>query len=123
MSSITICRRRCFVADHFHDLPGFQEARHGHNWELEAEILDRGEPTGPVSARLEGRLEELLDRWIRDVDYTLLNDQSALEGRNPTAEALAEWVFGHLAANGLEPSRVKVREKANYWAACGRAQA
>lgn len=123
VSSIAICRRRRFVADHFHDLPGFQEARHGHNWELEAEVLDRDASAGHPSERVGERLEALLDRWIQAVDYTLLNDQSALEGRNPTAEALAEWAFGHLEANGLEPRRVKVREKANYWAACGRTQA
>ena len=34
--SILLSLSRPFVADHFHDLPGFVEARHGHNWEAEA---------------------------------------------------------------------------------------
>jgi len=68
-------------------------------------------------------LDEILDAWILDIDYTLLNAQPNLEGRNPTAEALAEWAFRHLERAGLDPVEVKIREKANYWAACRRAQA
>lgn len=113
MPSLCLSLHRHFVADHFHDLPGFQEARHGHNWQLEATIaLREGQ---------EGLLESALDEWIRAVDYTLLNELPALEDRNPTAEALAQWLFGFLEERGLVPVQVKVREKANYWAACRRA--
>jgi len=54
------------------------------------------------------------------VNYTLLNAQPALAGLNPTTEALAYWAFQELEAVGLAPDQVKVREKANYWAACQR---
>lgn len=105
---------RTFVADHFHDLPGFREKRHGHNWEIEA------------TARLETLADEAalstaLEAWVKQVDYTLLNEQTVLADRNPTTEALAHWAFSHLEALGLVPVLVKVREKANYWAACRRA--
>jgi 6-pyruvoyl-tetrahydropterin synthase len=111
--SLCLSLHRHFVADHFHDLPGFQEARHGHNWELEAMVV--------LSEGREPALESALDAWIRTVDYSLLNELPALEGRNPTAEALAHWVFAFLEGGGLAPVQVKVREKANYWAACRRA--
>lgn len=101
---------RRFVADHFHDLPGFQEDRHGHNWEIEAEI-----EAAPESA---AQLDAALDAWIALVDYTLLNAQGRLAGRNPTAELLAQWALEDLHARGLKVAAVKVREKANYWALC-----
>ena len=105
---------RPFVADHFHDLPGFVEARHGHNWEAEA-TFELQDPEG------EPACQQVLDAWVASVDYTLLNGQARLEGRNPTAELLAEWLFLFLEERGFQVARVKVREKANYWAACTRA--
>ena len=106
--------RRPFVADHYHDLPGFVEARHGHNWEAEASFALAGpEAEGPCAAGL--------DAWIQTVDYTLLNDQASLAGANPTAELLAQWLFRFLEGRGLQVRRVMIREKANYWAACQRA--
>ena len=57
-------------------------------------------------------------RWVAAVDYRLLNPEARLKGRNPTAELLAQWCFEDLEAAGARPLRVKVREKANYWAAC-----
>jgi len=105
--------RRPFVADHFHDLPGFVEARHGHNWEAEATFVLLGTEPEPAFA-------QALDAWVAAVDYTLLNDQEALRGGNPTAELLAQWLLGYLEGRGLRVARVKIREKANYWAACCR---
>ncbi|WP_306590541.1 6-carboxytetrahydropterin synthase [Geothrix sp. 21YS21S-4] len=103
--------RRPFVADHFHDLPGFQEERHGHNWEVEAAVELDSEAQEPAFAAS-------LDAWVKAMDYRLLNALPACEGRNPTAEVLAERALRHLQADGLRPGWVKVREKANYWALC-----
>ncbi len=107
--------RRHFVADHFHDLPGFQEARHGHNWEVEAAVQLNSESQ-------EAAFAHALDAWVATVDYRLLNDLDPMAGRNPTAEALAETAFAHLHRLALAPTWVKVREKANYWALCRRAE-
>lgn len=104
---------RAFVADHFHDLPGFVEARHGHNWELEATV--NLEETRPEFA-----FAQALDAWVEDIDYTLLNDQPWLQGRNPTAEALAQWLLEALEEHGFSSVETRIREKANYWAACRR---
>jgi 6-pyruvoyl-tetrahydropterin synthase len=99
--------RRPFVADHFHDLPGFVEARHGHNWEAEVQVEAPGRDA-----------ECALDAWIRGVDYSMLNDQPWMEGRNPTAEMLALRLFTFLRDQGHRPGWVRIREKANYWAIC-----
>jgi 6-pyruvoyl-tetrahydropterin synthase len=109
--AFTLSLRRAFVADHFHDLPGFQEDRHGHNWEVEAAVACATEADEPAFAKA-------LDAWVTAVDYHLLNDQPSLAHRNPTAEVLAEHAFCYLKGAALEPRWVKVREKANYWALC-----
>lgn len=114
MDSFLLTLRRPFVADHFHDLPGFVEARHGHNWEIKATVRLKGS----ADPQAEAAFEASLDAWIAKVDYTLLNDQPSLAGRNPTAEALAGWAYQHLQADGLTPECVRIREKANYWAGC-----
>lgn len=109
--AFTLSLRRPFVADHFHDLPGFQEDRHGHNWEVEAAVdLDR-EADEPAFAKA-------MDAWVAAVDYRLLNDLPPLAGRNPTAELLAEQAFHFLQGAALKPCWVRIREKANYWALC-----
>lgn len=108
MGTYQLTVRRPFVADHYHDLPGFVEERHGHNWELEATFRALEEA---VPARA-------LDAWVARMDYSLLNRQESLAGRNPTAELLAQDLFRFLEAEGLGVVRVKIREKANYWASC-----
>jgi 6-pyruvoyl-tetrahydropterin synthase len=113
--AFTLSLRRPFVADHFHDLPGFQEERHGHNWEVEATV-----EVGCVAE--EPAFAQTLDAWVATLDYRLLNDLPPLAGRNPTAEALAEAAFHHLQGAALRPAWVKVREKANYWALCRAAE-
>ena len=106
-----ISLRLPFVADHFHDLPGFVEARHGHNWEVEATVK-------AASPAEEAALRAALGAWVEATDYRLLNEEQPLSGRNPTAELLSQWAFESLREAGLEPLRVRIREKANYWAAC-----
>lgn len=113
MPSSRLSLRRAFVADHFHDLPGFREARHGHNWELEATIAF--DDTGPEAA-----LGGALDTWVSQVDYALLNEQDWMQGRNPTAEALAQWLLEYLEREGFTNVETRIREKTNYWAACRR---
>jgi len=114
--SFTLSLRRAFVADHFHDLPGFQEDRHGHNWEVEAAVELASEAEEPAFA-------EALDAWVAAIDYRLLNELPPLAGRNPTAEVLAENAFLFLQVAALKPRQVRIREKANYWALCSAGEA
>ena len=112
MGNFLLSFRRPFVADHFHDLPGFVEERHGHNWEAEVACAC-GATDGSDAA-------SLLDAWVARMDYSLLNGQETLAGRNPTAELLAQDLFLFMETGGQPVVRVKVREKANYWASCSR---
>ncbi|HJU84334.1 MAG TPA: 6-carboxytetrahydropterin synthase [Holophagaceae bacterium] len=108
---IELSLRRRFVADHFHEAPYFVEARHGHNWEIQAGAAmedESGEP--PFAAAL--------DAWVGALDYSVLNQQPWLKDRNPTTELLAQWACEHLRGAGVQVAWVKVREKANYWALC-----
>jgi 6-pyruvoyl-tetrahydropterin synthase len=110
MTDVLITECRQFVADHYHSLPGFSEPRHGHNWELEVTVRDDAF----------FRLNSVLDAWVSEINYSLLNEQNTLVGRNPTAEILAECIFNHLCACDLRPVQVRVREKSNFWATCMR---
>ena len=109
----TMCRRQVtealgFAADHYHSLPGFTEPRHGHIWRVEA--------TAGGGDR--ERLAEALGVWVATVDGMLLNDVDLLNGRNPTAETVAECAFLFLMEAGIRPLMVKVWEKPHCWAAC-----
>jgi 6-pyruvoyl-tetrahydropterin synthase len=101
---------RRFVADHYHSLPGFHEPRHGHNWELEATVRNNSL----------FQLSSTVDDWVKKIDYSLLNEQKFIAGRNPTAEILAESLFRYLETANLCPEIVRIREKSNCWAACVR---
>lgn len=111
MSITRITLQRFFVADHFHDLPGFREARHGHNWEAQVSV-DRDD------GNTDDLFSKALDEWISAIDYQLLNEQPFMEGRNPTAEVLAEQLLRYLQGRDFRAVEVKIREKRNYWAAC-----
>lgn len=106
-----LSHRRPFVADHFHEEPYFVEARHGHNWMVEAAVRVADEDAEPA-------FTAALDAWVAGLDYSILNAQARLQGRNPTTELLAQWACEDLAEAGFEVAWVKVREKANYWALC-----
>ena len=109
-----LSQRRPFVADHFHEAPYFEEARHGHNWMVEAAV----EVDEAIGEGAEPAFAAALDAWVAGLDYTVLNDQPRLQGRNPTTELLGQWACEHLAVAGFRVAWVKVREKANYWALC-----
>lgn len=103
--------RQPFVSDHFHDLPGFTEARHGHNWHIEASFELQQLDDRPS-------IHDDVHRWIQSVDYTLLNNAPELQGRNPTAELLSQWACEYLTSLGHRVTEIRIHEKANYWARC-----
>jgi 6-pyruvoyl-tetrahydropterin synthase len=104
---------RPFIADHFHDLPGFVEEQHRHDWIAEATFF-------VINDNEELAIAIIFDSWINQVQFTLLNDQIKLKGRNPTAESLAQWLFNFLEDNHQKVTKVKIQEKANYWASCSK---
>jgi len=105
--------RRVFIADHFHNLPGFVEERHSHDWIAEATFIVSNKEDACASAKM-------FNAWVEEVQFSLLNNQERLKGRNPTAEVLAQWLFEFLEYCSSKVVRVKMQEKENYWAAYGR---
>lgn len=103
---------RSFIADHFHNLPGFIESQHSHNWKIEV-TLPITNPDDELACN------KNLDVWINQVNNTVLNNHKYLIGRNPTTELLAQWLYEFLKTCNHTVIRVKIQEKANYWAAYG----
>jgi 6-pyruvoyltetrahydropterin/6-carboxytetrahydropterin synthase len=116
------------VKTHFsaaHHLPGYDGQcvnPHGHNWVVEVFI------SGPTLDRL-GFLADFreikvgLKAVLSDLDHRDLNTLPDFQGKNPTSENLARYVFRALAANlksrRFRVSRVTVSETpgtlASYW--------
>jgi 6-pyruvoyltetrahydropterin/6-carboxytetrahydropterin synthase len=89
---------------------GSLEPLNGHDWRVrvryESTELD---PQGMVVDFTEAR--GALDALLQKLHQSNLNDNPVLQGRNPTAEVIAEWVFVQLSRNrpaGL--ARVEVTE-------------
>ena len=109
----TISINRSFTADHFHNLPGFTESQHTHNWKVKVtfSISDQNNNTAYIND---------LDIWIKQVNNTILNNHKYLVGRNPTTELLTKRLYEFLKARNHAVVRVKIQEKDNYWAAYGK---
>ena len=79
---------------------------HGHNYRVlvtfRGETLDAGGFVVDFAA-----LKGLCEGVLEELDHQYLNDQEAFAGRNPTAEVVAQYLFGRLreAAAGL-PAQV-----------------
>jgi 6-pyruvoyltetrahydropterin/6-carboxytetrahydropterin synthase len=91
---------------------GALEPLHGHNWTVEVEMagprLDRIDVLVDFT-RVQARLRELLGR-LHD---RLLNEVPELAGRNPSAEAVAAWLFEALTQDvppNVRLKRVRVWE-------------
>ncbi|HMC39811.1 MAG TPA: 6-carboxytetrahydropterin synthase QueD [Acidimicrobiales bacterium] len=110
MRKATVFREFGFEAAHRlpHVPDGHKCARlHGHSFRVEVHV------TGPVDPDL-GWVMDFADvraafAPLHDaLDHRYLNEVPGLE--NPTSEHLAAWIWEHLVAGGLEPSRIVVRE-------------
>jgi 6-pyruvoyl-tetrahydropterin synthase len=56
-----------------------------------------------------GDLKGICARVIDPLDHTMLNELAAFEGRNPTAEALAEHIYGRVGECLSEADHAHVR--------------
>jgi 6-pyruvoyltetrahydropterin/6-carboxytetrahydropterin synthase len=114
-----------FSAAHY--IEGYQgdcSKMHGHNWRVRVglrsaatDAVGRGGRGCPVGMTYDFRkLKALLSDVAGLVDHSVLNDLSFLEGKNPTAETLAEWFHGEIArrvaGEPVQISRVEVWESA-----------
>ncbi len=105
---------REFAAAHYlRDYNGPCERVHGHNYLVE--VVVRGSKLDDRGLLLDFRdLKAWLDEVISEMDHTLLNDLPAFDGRSPTSEAIAEYIYRriqpHAAARGLQLAAVTVWE-------------
>jgi 6-pyruvoyltetrahydropterin/6-carboxytetrahydropterin synthase len=87
-----------FSAAHF--LEGYEGdcARlHGHNWRVRATLrAEKREPTGLTYDFR--RLKALIGQVLQPLDHSVLNELPFFEGRNPTAEVIAEWCYGEISS-------------------------
>jgi len=109
-------RGRFSAAHRIEGYDGSCAALHGHNWEVEVYV--RGDrPDGSGMLLDFRRLKSDLNGVLELLDHHNLNDVPALEGRNPTSETIARFVFervaGMLRGESCGVDRVTVRETAD----------
>jgi 6-pyruvoyltetrahydropterin/6-carboxytetrahydropterin synthase len=87
-----------FSAAHFlEDYEGDCSRLHGHNWKVRVAI--RAEESKPSGLTYDFRnLKALINEVIKPLDHCVLNDLPFLQGKNPTAETLAEWCFREISS-------------------------
>jgi len=102
-----------FVAAHRLKLyDGSLEPLHGHNWKMEVRLC--GKDLDQIEVLIDflevkAKVQELLKK----IDYSYLNENLNLEGRNPSAEVVAFWLFQKLKSAIEHPvARVK---KVTVW--------
>ena len=82
-----------FVAAHRLRLyDGSLEPLHGHNWKVEVRLAGPGLDSIEVLIdflEVKKQVQELL----KAIDYTFLNENQQMQGRNPSAEVVAFWLF------------------------------
>jgi len=115
------------VTSHFsaaHHLDGYRggcEAQHGHNWEVE--VFVAGDSVDEIGMLVDFReVKEVLAAELDKLDHRDLNTLEVFDGRNPTSERIAEFLFNGLSeklnAEGRRVSKVSVQEtpgaKASY---------
>jgi 6-pyruvoyltetrahydropterin/6-carboxytetrahydropterin synthase len=103
-----------FSAAHF--IAGYEGdcARlHGHNWRVRVAI--RAAESKPSGLTYDfRRLKALIDEILKVIDHSVLNELPFFEGKNPTAETIAEWVYREIAGRiedaDVDVTRVEVWE-------------
>jgi len=88
---------------------------HGHNWTVRA--ANGAGRSGPIGLTYDFRkLKSLLADVIAPLDHSVLNDLPFFEGKNPTAETIAEWIYnetsGRIQGGSVRLVRVEVWESA-----------
>jgi 6-pyruvoyltetrahydropterin/6-carboxytetrahydropterin synthase len=93
-----------FSAAHF--IEGYQGdcARlHGHNWKVRVAIKVAERKSTGLTYDFR-KLKTLSADVVSPLDHSVLNDLSCLEGRNATAETIAEWIFREISRRIDDPS-------------------
>lgn len=85
-----------FVAAHQLTLyDGSLEPLHGHNWKVEVRL--QGKDLDKIEVLIDFlEVKKRLQERLKQLDYTFLNENKELNGRNPSAEVVAFWLFQRL---------------------------
>lgn len=85
-----------FVAAHQLKLyDGSMEPLHGHNWKVEVRL--GGNDLDQIEVLIDFlEVKKKVQESLKQIDYTFLNENNLLEGRNPSAEVVAFWLFKKL---------------------------
>jgi len=86
-----------FSASHF--LRGYDQGRdeplHGHNWRVQVQVNTL--TTNPMGLAVDFvTVRRLLQREIRHLDYTLINDLPEFQKINPSSENIAKYLYDRL---------------------------
>lgn len=97
--------RGFFAAHALRLYDGSYEALHAHDWRVVVEV--RAERLDAIEVVMDfHELEKLVAAALDDLRETNLNEHEAFAGVNPTAERVAEHIYGTLAAK--LPAAVKL---------------
>lgn len=78
---------------------------HGHTWKIEATVMsDRLDTLGMVADF--SLLKEKFREVLVPIDHACLNDVPFFEGKNPTTENVAQYVYAHFK-EAIKPLRIK----------------
>lgn len=82
-----------FVAAHrLTLLDGSLEPLHGHNWKMEVRL--EGKELDKIEVLIDFlEVKKQVGEILKKIDYTFLNKNPNLKGRNPSAEVVAFWLF------------------------------
>jgi len=85
-----------FVAAHQLKLyDGALEPLHGHNWKVEVRL--EGRDLDQIEVLIDFlEVKKQVQEILKKIDYSFLNENQQLEGRNPSAEVVAFWLFQKL---------------------------
>ena len=117
------------AAHHLRGYEGKCSRLHGHNYRVEVTVA--GRELGPDGMLVDfGRLKELCQQAVAELDHALLNDHPFFQEHNPTSENLARYLHsqlaGRLSGTAAHLTAVRVWESASSAASyteggkCGR---
>ncbi len=84
------------AAHHLRDYPGKCSRLHGHNYRVEVTVADRQLDDHGMLIDF-GRLKQLCEQVVDELDHSLLNDHPFFAQNNPTAENIAHYLYTQIA--------------------------
>ena len=84
------------AAHHLRDYPGKCSRLHGHNYRVEVTVADRQLDDHGMLIDF-GRLKQICQQVVDELDHSLLNDHPFFQQKNPTAENISFYLYTEIA--------------------------